>query len=475
MNDKTKGKELHDKLLKKDRNVWSVLPFGDEQGVFAFAEEYKKFLNQGKTERKAAQFMVRLAEESGFQPLEELIASGQTLAPGTKVYSLNRGKALIMAVIGRQPLEKGMNIIGAHLDAPRLDLKPNPLYEAEGLAWFKTHYYGGIKKYQWVTIPLALHGVIIKGDGTKIEVTIGEDEQDPVLIISDLLPHLAQEQMEKKMTEAITGEGLNLLIGSIPLREEDLKEKVKLAILEKLHGEYGIVEEDFISAELEAVPAGKARDVGLDRGIIGAYGQDDRVCSYAALRAILETGTPELTALGLFADKEETGSAGNTGMQSAFLENFVAEVIALTSGNYNELICRRALAGSRALSADVNAALDPNYEGVMEKMNASRLGGGVVLTKYTGSRGKSATSDANAEFVAYVRQLFNKKGIPWQTGELGAVDKGGGGTIAMFMANLGMDVLDCGVALLSMHAPMELASKGDVFVLYKGYKAFFQE
>ena len=475
MTETTKGKELQDKLLKKDRSVWATLPNEEEQAVFAFAEDYKKFLNEGKTERKAAQFMVKLAESQGFQPLEQLIGSGQPLAPGTKVYSLNRGKALIMAVIGQQPIEQGLNIIGAHLDAPRLDLKPNPLYENEGLAWFKTHYYGGIKKYQWVTIPLALHGVIIKGDGTKGEVTIGEDEQDPVLVISDLLPHLAQEQMEKKMTEAITGEGLNLLVGSIPFQEEDLKEKVKIAILEKLHRDYGIVEEDFISAELEAVPAGKARDVGLDRGIVGAYGQDDRVCSYAALRAILEIGLPERTALALFVDKEETGSAGNTGMQGVFLENFIAEVTALASGDYRELACRRALAGSRALSADVNAALDPNYEGVMEKMNASRLGGGVVLTKYTGSRGKSSTSDANAEFVAQVRQLFNKKGITWQTGELGAVDKGGGGTIAMFMANLGMEVLDCGVALLSMHAPMELASKGDVFVLYKAYRAFFQE
>ncbi|MHB8171677.1 MAG: aminopeptidase [Thermincolia bacterium] len=475
MTEITKGKELQDKLLKKDRSVWAALPSVEEQAVFAFAEDYKKFLNEGKTERKAAQFIVKLAESQGFQSLEQLVGSGQSLAPGTKVYSLNRGKALIMAVMGLQPMEEGLNIIGAHLDAPRLDLKPNPLYENEGLAWFKTHYYGGIKKYQWVTIPLALHGVIIKGDGSKVEVTIGEDEQDPVLVISDLLPHLAQEQMEKKMTEAITGEGLNLLVGSIPFREEDLKEKVKTAILEKLHRDYGIVEEDFISAELEAVPAGKARDVGLDRGIVGAYGQDDRVCSYAALRAILEIGQPERTALALFVDKEETGSAGNTGMQGVFLENFIAEVTALASGNYQELACRRALAGSRALSADVNAALDPNYEGVMEKMNASRLGGGVVLTKYTGSRGKSSTSDANAEFVAQVRQLFNKKGIPWQTGELGAVDKGGGGTIAMFMANLGMEVLDCGVALLSMHAPMELASKGDVYVLYKAYRAFFQE
>jgi len=475
MSEKSQGKELQDKLLKKPGNVWENLTPEEEKAAFDFGEEYKKFLDAGKTEREAASYMVSLAESQGFQPLNKLISSGRPLVPGTKVYSLNRNKSLIMAVMGQKPLEEGLNIIGAHLDAPRLDLKPNPLYEAEGMALLKTHYYGGIKKYQWVTIPLALHGVVIRGDGSKVQVTIGENEQDPVLVISDLLPHLAQEQMEKKMTEAIPGEGLNLLVGSIPLREEELKEKVKLAILEKLNKDYGIVEEDFISAELEAVPAGKARDVGFDRGIVGAYGQDDRVCSYAALRAIFDTRVPQDTALALFIDKEETGSAGNTGMQSAFLENFIAEVTALTSGNYSELSCRRALAKARALSADVNAAVDPNYEGVMEKMNAARLGGGVVLTKYTGARGKSATSDANAEFVAEIRQLFNKKGITWQTGELGAVDKGGGGTIAMFMANLGMDVLDCGVALLSMHAPMELASKGDIYMLYKAYVAFFQD
>lgn len=473
MSDKTKAKPS--KLARKTVSIWEKYTPEKQQEAMSFAQGYKEFLDKAKTEREAVKFLQEAAAKAGFLPLEEVVNSGRRLSPGDRVYTVNKDKAIILAVIGDQPLEKGFNILGSHVDSPRLDLKPNPLYEAEKLAWLKTHYYGGIKKYQWVTLPLALHGVVYSEHGRKVEIVIGEKDTDPVFTVPDLLPHLAKDQMGKKLQEAIPGEGLNLLVGSIPVSDEDVKERVKERVLEYLNSHYGMVEEDFISAELEAVPAGRARDVGFDLSLVGGYGQDDRVCAYASWAAIREITAPRQTALALFIDKEETGSAGNTGMKSAFLENVAAELINAAASQYSELLIRRALANSRALSADVNAGLDPHYEGVLEKNNAARLGHGVVLTKYTGSGGKSSTSDANAEFVNWVRRLFNMHEIPWQAAELGAVDKGGGGTIAQFMANYGMEVIDCGVALLSMHSPFEVCSKADLYALYQGYRAFLAQ
>ncbi|MFZ3172577.1 MAG: aminopeptidase [Carboxydocellales bacterium] len=460
------------KLARKTVGVWERYSATKQQEALLFAQGYKEFLDKAKTEREVIKFLEATAVKAGFLPLEQVKSNGRQLKPGDKVYVVNKGKAIILCVIGTQPLEKGLNILGSHVDSPRLDLKPNPLYEAEQLAWLKTHYYGGIKKYQWLTIPLALHGVVYTGKGEEVEIVVGEKDTDPVFTVPDLLPHLAKEQMGKKLQEAISGEGLNLLVGSIPVSEDGIKEKVKEWVLEYLNQHYGLIEEDFVSAELEAVPAGRARDVGFDLSLVGGYGQDDRVCAFASLAAIQEITTPVQTALAIFVDKEETGSAGNTGMKSAFLENVIAELINGTVPQYSELLVRRALANSRALSADVNAGLDPHFEGVLEKNNASRLGHGVVLTKYTGSGGKSSTNDANAEYVNWVRRLFNTHDIPWQAAELGAVDKGGGGTIAQFMANYGMEVIDCGVALFSMHSPFEVCSKADLHAMYQGYRAF---
>lgn len=466
----TDSKEQHPAtaLSYRRQNAWDRLG-PDERGlVTAFCEDYKIFLNGSKTEREAVLAAQGFLTAAGFHPLEKV----SVLRPGDKVFTINRGKALTAAVIGNNPVGHGLNIIGAHLDSPRLDLKPQPLYEEEGLALFKTHYYGGIKKYQWLSIPLAMHGVIVKVDGTAIPVVIGENPGDPVFTVSDLLPHLAKDQMDKKMADAVPGESLNILVGGIPAGGEDLKDRFKLAVLERLNHWYGITEEDLISAEIELVPAWPARDVGLDRSFVGGYGQDDRVCAYASLRALAETAAPERTALVVLADKEETGSSGNTGMESAFFTGTVAEIAARCVPGYSELVLRRVLYNSRALSADVNVALDPNYGEVVEKMNAARLGGGVVLTKYTGSRGKYSTNDAHAETVANIRRIFNNAGVVWQTGELGKVDQGGGGTIAHLMAAHGMDVIDCGVALLGMHSIFEVASKADIYMAYKGYKAF---
>lgn len=463
------GKHPASALAYKRQNAWDRMG-GDERAlVMSFSEDYKKFLDAAKTERESVALAQVYLEGAGFRPLEN---AGQ-LKPGEKVYTINRRKTVIAAVIGKSPVEAGLNIVGAHIDSPRLDLKPQPLYEDEGLALLKTHYYGGIKKYQWLSVPLALHGVVVKDSGTTIPVAIGENPGDPVFSISDLLPHLAKDQMEKKMSEAVPGESLNILVGGIPLGGEDLKDRVKLAILEYLQRSYGITEEDLISAELELAPAWPARDIGLDRSFVGGYGQDDRVCAYTSLRAAVDTAGPERTTLIVLADKEEIGSSGNTGMEAAFFTNAVAEIASRCLPGYGELALRRILGNSRALSADVCVGLDPNYPEVVEKMNTARLGGGVVLTKYTGSRGKYSSNDAHAEVVAYVRRVFNSAGVIWQTGELGKVDQGGGGTIAHLMAAHGMDVLDCGVALLGMHSLFEVASKADIYMAYKGYKAFF--
>ena len=469
---RTEGQKLEERLLYKRQNIWEKVDEEYIKKAFDFCEGYKSFLNTSKTEREFAANTEKLAVAAGFRKLDDLISSNTRLKPGDKVYHINRKKSAVLAVVGNKPLSEGVNILGSHIDAPRLDLKQNPLYEDTQMAFFKTHYYGGIKKYQWLTIPLAIHGVVVKGDGTTVEIVVGEDEDDPVFSITDLLPHLAREQMQKKMSEAVTGEGLNLLLGSLPFNDEKVKEKVKLNILSILNKRYGIVEEDFQSAELEIVPAQKARDVGFDKSMIGGYGQDDRVCAYPALSALLDIDVPERTAVCLLTDKEEIGSMGNTGAQSNLLEDFLANVIALTEDPYSDLKVRSCLSRSKMLSADVNAAVDPNYESVYEKRNATYLGHGIVLQKYTGARGKYDASDASAEFVGEVRKLFNDNGIIWQTGELGKVDEGGGGTIAQYAANLGIDVLDCGIAVLSMHSPFEITSKIDIYMTYNAYKVF---
>ncbi|HHV46412.1 MAG TPA: aminopeptidase [Tissierellia bacterium] len=473
MNKELKGKELQDSLTYKWRNAWETLNDEEKEIVFQVNEEYKEFLDKGKTERESSREIIRIAKEKGYISLEEIIEKKIKPVPGMKIYANNRDKAVVLIVIGREKLEKGMNIIGSHLDAPRLDLKQFPLYEEESLALLKTHYYGGVKKYQWVTLPLALHGVVINKNGDKIDVVIGEDENDPVFFITDLLPHLAKDQMAKTMSEGITGEGLNVLIGSIPFNDDEIKEKVKLNVLKILKDKYGITEEDFTTAEFEVVPAGKARDVGIDRSMVGGYGQDDRVCAFTSLKAILDVEMPNKTAVALFVDKEEIGSVGNTSMESRFFENVVSELVNLTEESYSELTVKRAMSNSQVLSADTLGGFDPNYPDVLDKKNAPYIGKGLVMVKYTGSRGKGGCNDANSEYIAKIRKIFNDNNVVWQMGELGKVDQGGGGTIAYILANYGMDVVDCGVCLLSVHAPYEIASKVDVYMAIKGYKAFY--
>ena len=430
-----------------------------------YCEGYKAFLDQAKTEREAVKTAVALAESKGFVPFEY----GKTYQAGDRVYINNRGKTVAFAVIGREPVESGLNITAAHVDSPRLDLKPNPLYEDLDLALFKTHYYGGIKKYQWTAIPLALHGVFALKDGTVKEVSIGEAPDEPKFVINDLLPHLASEQVKRPLAEGIKGEELNVLVGSHPFKDDKGSELVKLNILRLLNEKYGVTEEDFLSAELELVPAFKACDIGFDRTMIGAYGQDDRVCAYPALTAILDVKTPQKTALAILTDKEEIGSVGNTGLESDFLRFVVHDLAKMQDGD-GTLALRR----SKCLSADVNAGIDPTFQDVMERKNASYLNRGVVVTKYTGARGKSHTSDASAEYMAEIRALLDNAGITWQIGELGKVDIGGGGTVAMFIANLGVDVVDLGVPVLSMHAPFETTAKFDVYMCYRAMFEFMK-
>ncbi len=456
-------KELKEKLLADKKNA--VLRMSEEElkKCDRFCEGYKAFLDTAKTEREAAAEIVKMAKARGF---EEFSAKNK-YKPGDKVYYLNREKSVILAVIGKESIEDGVNLVAAHIDSPRLDMKQNPLYEKDEVAYFKTHYYGGIKKYQWPTVPLSLHGVIIKADGTKVTVNIGEDENDPVFCVSDLLPHLADEQYKRPAPKLIKGEELNIIIGSRPFRDDEGSELVKLNIMLILNEKYGIVESDFISAELEAVPAFKAKDVGFDRSLVGAYGQDDRVCAYTELMAVLELNNPEKTAVAILTDKEETGSDGNTGLRSAYLRYFIAD-LAATFGVKG----RTVLHNSRCLSADVNAAFDPTFPDVFEKRNAALLNGGVCVTKYTGSRGKSGTSDASAEFAGEVRRLLDAEGVIWQTGELGKVDIGGGGTVAAYIANLDVNTIDVGVPVLSMHAPFEITAKTDIWAAYRAFAAF---
>ena len=459
-------------MNKKVENAWEKYTEKQKKEVFAFSDEYKKFMSRCKTERECVKESIRIAEANGFRNLDTIIKNNETLNPGDKVYAINMEKALALFVIGARPMEDGLKILGAHIDSPRLDLKQNPLYEDTSLAFFDTHYYGGIKKYQWVTLPLAIHGVVVKKNGARVSVVIGEDEDDPVVGISDLLVHLSQTQLEKKGNKVVEGEDLNVLIGSIPLNGKDKeKEKVKNNILKLLDEKYGIDEEDFKSAELEIVPAGKARDYGIDRSMIMAYGQDDRVCAYTSLMAMMDIKDVDRTCVCLLVDKEEIGSVGATGMQSRFFENTVAEVMD-RKGEYSELKLRRVLKNSKMLSSDVSAAYDPNYPSVMEKKNAAYFGHGIVFNKYTGARGKSGCNDANAEYIAELRDILDKDNISFQTAELGKVDQGGGGTIAYILASYNMEVIDCGVALHNMHAPYEVSSKADIFETYKAYKAF---
>ena len=455
------------------KNAWEKY---DEKGIkeiFEFNEGYKEFMSKCKTERECVDESIRIAKEHGFRDLEDVISSNETLKPGDKVYANNMGKTLALFVIGNEKMEKGLKILGAHIDSPRLDLKQNPLYEDTALALLDTHYYGGIKKYQWVTLPLALHGVVVKKDGTKINVVVGEEENDPVVGISDLLVHLSSDQMTKKGSNVIEGEDLNVLVGSMPLKGEE-KDAVKVNILKILKEKYNFEEEDFLSAEIEVVPAGKARDYGLDRSMIMAYGHDDRVCSYTSLLALTEVEKIDKTCVCLLVDKEEVGSIGATGMQSRFFENIVAEVMDRV-GDYSEIKLRRCLTNSKMLSSDVSAAFDPNYPSVMEKKNSAYFGKGIVFNKYTGARGKSGCNDANAEYMAELRAIMEKHDVSFQTAELGKVDQGGGGTIAYILAQYNMNVIDCGVALQNMHAPWEIASKVDIFETKKGYVAFLKE
>ena len=455
------------------KNAWLKYDINGKQEVFNFCEGYKNYLSVGKTERECIQEAIRLAEEKGYRNLDEIIKNNETLKAGDKVYSNNKDKSLALYLIGKGSIENGMRIIGSHVDSPRLDLKQNPLYEDSDLALMDTHYYGGVKKYQWVALPLALHGVVVKKDGTKINVVIGEDDNEPVLGVSDLLIHLSGEQLQKKANEVIAGEDLNVLVGNIPLEGKE-KEAVKENILLLLKEKYDFEEEDFISAEFEIVPAGKARDLGLDKSMVMGYGQDDRICAYTSLMALLEVENVEKTSVILLVDKEEVGSIGATGMHSRFFENSLAEVMD-RMGQYSELKLKRALQNSLMLSADVTAAFDPNYPGVCEKKNTAYFGRGLVFSKYTGARGKSGCNDANPEFIAWLRKIMEKNNVSYQTAELGKVDQGGGGTIAYILAQYNMEVIDCGVALQNMHAPWEVSSKVDIYETKNGYKAFLSE
>lgn len=464
------AKDLKKKLSVEFKNIWDTCSKDDRTFAYEFAEEYKKFLDLAKTERECVITAVESVESLGFVD----IGTVETLKPGDKVYKSVRGKGIAMAVIGRKPLRDGLNLVGAHIDAPRLDLKPIPLYEESDLVFFKTHYYGGIKKYQWAAIPLAIHGIVVKNDGTTVTITVGEDPTDPVLTITDLLPHLGAEQMGRKASDVIKGEELNILIGGLPYPDPETSGRFKLAILQLLNSRYGIFEKDLVTAELEIVPAYPARDVGLDASMIGAYAQDDRVCSFTALAAVCDMEAPQRTAVCILFDKEEIGSEGNTGAQSRQYENFLFELL-VKSGSGREPLDRQImLENCKLLSADVTNAFDPTFASVSDAKNNSYLGRGICLVKYVGSRGKSGTSDANSEFFAEVVRSFEKNGIPWQTGELGKVDMGGGGTIAKYFANLGMEVIDCGVPVLSMHSPFEITSKIDVYFTYLAYKAFFE-
>ena len=454
------------------RNAWKDYDKKETKELEKLCKDYRKFLDNGKTERECVKYIVHLAEKAGYQDLENVIQSGKKIKSGDKLYAVNMKKAIALFQIGTAPLEEGLNILGAHIDSPRMDVKQNPLYEDTDLAYLDTHYYGGIKKYQWVTLPLAIHGVVAKKNGEVVDIVIGEEETDPIFCVTDLLIHLAGEQMDKKAAKVVEGEQLDILVGSRPLAKEE-KEPVKKMVLSILKKKYDMEEEDFLSAELEIVPAGKAREAGLDASMIMAYGQDDRVCAYTSAAAMFDMGEVTRTACCLLVDKEEIGSVGATGMQSKFFENTVAELMD-AMGQYSELKLKRCLAGSYMLSSDVSAAYDPNFASAFEKKNAAYFGRGVVFNKFTGARGKSGSNDANAEYIGKLRKIMDDNGVAFQTAELGKVDVGGGGTIAYIAALYGMNVIDSGVAVLSMHAPWEVTSKADIYEAEKAYKAFLE-
>ena len=461
---------LQEKLFKNKESGWKSIDEEETKKVFELSKKYIDFLNIAKTERDFVKSARKLADANGYKDIIEF----STLKPGDKIYFVNRNKSMYLAIIGEEPIENGLRIIGSHIDSPRLDLKPNPLYEDTGLAYLKTHYYGGIKKYQWTTIPLSMHGVVVKPNGEKVEIIIGEDDNDPIFTITDLLPHLAVEQMEKKLKSGVDGESLTLLVGSIPYAEGNSAEQVKLNILNILNKKYGIKEIDFTSSELELVPQFKARSLGFDESMVAAYGQDDKVCAYTSLAAMMELGNVKTTAVCMLTDKEEIGSMGNTGMESHMFDFFISEILNKLGQNRPNLL-DRVFCFSKMLSSDVDAGFDPLYPTVSDKHNCGFLGKGISLNKYTGARGKSGSSDANAEYVAWVRNVLEKNNIRYQVAELGKVDVGGGGTIAYIIANKGADVIDCGVPVLSMHAPYEVTSKFDVYSAYKTYKAFWNE
>ncbi len=461
---------LEKRLFNKKENGWQYVDDEEKGKIFNLSKKYIDFLNIAKTEREFIKEARKIADVNGYRDIMEF----QTLKPGDKVYFINRDKSMYLAIIGEETIENGLHIIGSHVDSPRLDLKPNPLYEDTDLAYFKTHYYGGIKKYQWTTIPLSMHGVIVKTNGERVEINIGEDENDPIFTITDLLPHLAMEQMEKKLKEGVEGENLNLLIGSIPYNDKNATEKVKLNILNILNEKYGITEIDLNSSEIELVPAFKARSLGLDESMVAAYGQDDKVCAYTSLIAMMELENVKNTAVCILSDKEEIGSMGNTGMESHMFDFFISEILNKLQKNRPNLL-DKVFCFSKMLSSDVDAGYDPIYASVSDKNNAGFLGKGISLNKYTGARGKSGASDANAEYVAWIRNILEKNSIHYQVAELGKVDIGGGGTIAYILANKGADVIDCGVPVLSMHAPYEVTNKYDIYSAYKTYKAFWQE
>ena len=464
------SEELKEKLFNKKECGWSKVNDLQKEEIFNLSQKYMNFLNVSKTEREFIKNARKIANENGFRDIMEF----ETLKPGDKIYFVNREKSMYLAVIGENTIEDGMHIIGSHIDSPRLDLKPNPLYEDTGFGYLKTHYYGGIKKYQWTTIPLSMHGVIVKANGEKIEINIGEDENDPIFTITDLLPHLAQDQMEKKLKNGIDGEDLTLLIGSIPYEDTKISEKVKLNLLNILNQKYGIVEADLVSSEIELVPAFKARSLGFDSSMVAGYGQDDKVCAFTSFQAMMELDKVKNTAICILSDKEEIGSMGNTGMESHMFDFFISEILNKLGINRPNLL-DKVFCFSKMLSSDVDAGYDPLYASVSDRHNAGYLGKGISLNKYTGARGKSGASDANAEYVAWVRNLLEKNNIDYQVAELGKVDIGGGGTIAYILANKGTDVIDCGVPLLSMHSPYEVTSKYDIYSAYKTYKAFWQE
>ncbi len=468
--EKTEGKKLEEELFNKKKSGWDKATEEEKKIIFKFSDEYIEFLNKSKTEREFVVSAKEILDKNGYKDINTV----EKVSAGDKVYYINRGKSMYIAVIGKGKLEEGLNLVGAHIDSPRLDLKPNALYEDTEFAYFNTHYYGGIKKYQWTTIPLSIHGVIVKTNGEKITVNIGEKEEDPIFTITDLLPHLAMEQMKKTLAEGIDGEDLNLLIGNMPYKDESVSEKVKLNIMKILNDKYGIKEADFLSSELELVPAFNAKSLGFDKSMIAGYGQDDKVCAYTALRAIMEANAQEKTAICILSDKEEVGSMGNTGMESQTFDNFVAELLNKTGENRANLL-NKVFCNSSMLSADVGTAYDPIYASVSDRTNVAFASYGVSFDKYTGSRGKGGGSDANAEFIGKVRQILEKNGIQYQIAELGRVDVGGGGTIAYILANKGIEVIDCGVPVLSMHSPYEVTSKFDVYSAYRTYKAFFEE